>query len=95
MDFSRCEVYDNELQKGRLYFELKYVENEQWIEKNADFIKWADSIIAKSKKYFIKYKYKFEGSPYEYLLYLSPTSMKLIEENKSVLGKTLDSLRIK
>lgn len=95
LDFDRCVVYDNELRSGRLYFQPKYVENLQWIEKNADFIKWSDNIITKCKKYFKKYKYKFEESPYEYILYLSPTSMKLIEENKSLLGLGGDRLTIK
>jgi hypothetical protein len=95
LDFDRCVVHDNELRSGRLYFQPKYVENLQWIEKNADFIKWSDNIIAKCKKYFKKYRYKFEESPYEYILYLSPTPMKLIEENKSLLGLGGDRLTIK
>ena len=95
LDFDRCVVYDNELKSGRLYFQPKYVENLQWIEKNADFIKWSDNIIAKTKKYFKKYKFKFEDSPYEYILYLSPNTFKLLEENKSLLGLTGDRLKIK
>src|SRR5687767_4872660 len=60
LHFDRCVSSNNDLGSGRLYFEPKYVENLQWVEKHVDFIKWSDSIIAKARRYFKKYKYKYE-----------------------------------
>lgn len=95
LHFDRCVSYNNDLRSGRLYFQPKYVENLQWVEKDIDFIKWSDSIIAKSRRFFKKYKYKYESSSYEYTAYFGQDAMKLIEENKAEMGRTGDRLIIK
>jgi hypothetical protein len=95
LDFDRCVVNENDLRRGRLYFQPKYFENLKWIEKDINFIKWSDNIIAKTKKYFKKFKYKYEQSPYEYIAYLSPNSMRLLLKNNAMIGLTGDRLTIK
>jgi hypothetical protein len=95
LHFDRCVSYNNDLRSGRLYFQPKYVVNLQWVEKNIDFIKWSDSIIAKSCRFFKKYKYKYESSSYEYIAYFGLNAMKLIEENKAEIGRTGDRLIMK
>lgn len=95
LHFDRCVSYNNDLRSGRLYFEPKYVQNLQWIEKDVDFIKWSDSIIAKARRYFKKYKYKYESSSYEYTAYFGINAMKLIEEKKAEIVLPGDRLIMK
>ncbi|MDP4202817.1 MAG: hypothetical protein Q8861_08990 [Bacteroidota bacterium] len=95
LHFDRCVSHNNELRNGRLYFEPKYVENLQLVEKSVDFIKWSDSIISKARRYFKQYKVKYESSSYEYTAYFGVNALKLIEENKAVIGMTGDRLIMK
>lgn len=92
LHFDRCISINNDLRSGRLYFEPKYVENLLWDEKDVDFIKWSDGIIAKARRYFKKYKFKYESSSYEYTAYFGTNAMKLIEEGKAEIGLPGDRL---
>ncbi|KAF0200975.1 MAG: hypothetical protein FD170_3007 [Bacteroidetes bacterium] len=94
LDFDRCITWENYLHRGRLYFQPKFVDNLQWIEKNADFVKWSDFIISKTRRYFKKFKYKYEGSSYEYNAYLSEKAMSLLTDKKAALGLNGDSLTV-
>jgi hypothetical protein len=95
LDFDRCITWESDLRSGRLFFQPKFVENMQWIEKKTDFIKWSDFIISKTRKYFKKYRYKYENSSHGYNAYLSPKAMSLLTENKAILGLPGDRLTIK
>ncbi|MDP4208034.1 MAG: hypothetical protein Q8928_04385 [Bacteroidota bacterium] len=95
LHFDRCVSYNSDLRSGRLYFEPKYVENLQWIEKSVDFIKWSDSVIAKARRFFKKYKFRYPSSSYGYTAYLGQNAMKLIEENKAEIELTGGRLIIK
>ena len=95
LDFDRCISLENDLRRGRLYFQPKFVENLVWVEKKTDFVKWSDFIISKTRKYFKKYRYKYENSSYEYNAYLSQKAMSLLTENKAIIGLPGDRLTIK
>lgn len=95
LDFDRCITWENEIRSGRLYFQPKFIENMQWVEKNSDFIKWSDFIISKTRRYFKKHRYKYENSSCEYNAYLSQKAMSLLTDNKATISLTGDRLLIK
>lgn len=94
LDFDRCITWENDLRSGRLYFQPKFVENLQWVEKNTDFVKWSDFVISKTRRYFKKYRYKYENGSYEYNAYLSEKAINLLTDNKAIIGLIGDRLTI-
>lgn len=87
LHYDICLTFDNHIQSGRLYFEPKYVENLNWVEKDFDFVKWSDYIISKTRRFLKKHRYKYENSKYEYMVYCGEDALKLItNENVKISG---------
>ncbi len=95
LDFDQCITWENDLRSGRLYFQPRFVENMLWVDKNPDFVKWSDLIISKTRKYFKKYRYKYENSSYEYNAYLSKKAMDMLTDNKATISLPGDLLIMK
>lgn len=68
LDFDRSIFRENIIQSGRLYFQPKFVENMQWVDKSESFVKWSDNIIKATRRKLKKYKYELGSYTYTTLL---------------------------
>ena len=84
LHFDRSEFIDNEIHRGRLYFQPQFVDNMQWVKKSDDFVNWADNIIKVVRRKLKKYKHKMGN--YDYTEYLGETALKWLIENEAEVG---------
>ncbi|WP_207421175.1 hypothetical protein [Desertivirga brevis] len=68
LDFDRSIFRENSIHSGRLYFQPKFVENMQWVDKSEDFVKWSDNIIKATRRKLKKYKHELGAYTYTALL---------------------------
>ena len=80
LHYDRCASTDNEIHRGRLYFEPKYVRDMQWIEKSDDFVKWADNIIKTVRRKLKKHTINAGG--WSYQEYVGKNAAIWIDNNK-------------
>lgn len=81
LHFDRSVYRDKKIQRGRLYFEPKYVNDIGWVNKPDDFIIWADKILKTVRNKLKKYKYQM-GS-YNYTEYLGANALKWLLETEA------------
>ena len=86
LHYDLCLTIDNYIHSGRLYFQPKFVENLQWVEKNYDFVKWSDCIISKTRRFLKKYRYKYESTNYEYTVYCGDEALRLLTNNTAKIS---------
>jgi hypothetical protein len=86
LHFDRCTYKQNELDRGRLYFNPKYVKELQWIDKPQEFVKWADSLISQARRKLEKRKYS--SGKWTYMDYVGRHALFWIQEHnpEKVLG---------
>ncbi len=83
LHFDRSVYRDNKIQRGRLYFEPKYVDDTGWVNKSDDFINWADKIIKTVRNRLKKYKSQMGSSTYTE--YLGANALKWLHETEAKL----------
>lgn len=79
--FDRSVFRDNIIQRGRLYFETKYLNNGEWVDKPEDFIIWADKILRTVRSRLKKYKHQM--GKYNYTEYLGVNALKWLQETEA------------
>ncbi|SEW51876.1 hypothetical protein [Chitinophaga arvensicola] len=79
LHFDRCSFDGNELHQGRLYFQPRYAESMQIVNKSEDFIKWADSIIKVVRRKLKKHKFDMDG--WDYTDHVGKNALNWIESN--------------
>lgn len=92
LHYDICLTFDNYIERGRFYFETKYVENFNWVEKDYDFVKWSENIISKTRKHLKIHSYKYESSRYEYMIYCGTEVMRLITNNNAKIAFSGDRI---
>jgi hypothetical protein len=81
LHYDRCVNTENEIYRGRLYFEPKYVKNMEWVAKSDDFVKWADNVINKARR--ILKKHTFDSGGYNYQEYVGKSAASWIEKKQA------------
>jgi len=82
LHYDRCFYESNEIYRGRLYFQPKYVKDMQWVEKSADFVKWADNIINKARRKLRKHTIVARSGTYQE--YVGKNAAVWIDTNKPI-----------
>lgn len=80
LHYERCINTENEIYRGRLYFQPKYVKNMEWVAKSDDFVKWADNVINKARRKLKRHT--FDSGGYNYQEYVGESAASWIEKNR-------------
>jgi len=81
LHFDRSVYNNKSIQRGRLYFEPRYVKDTEWVNKPDDFIHWADKILKTVRSRLKKYKYQMGNS--NYTEYLGACALKWLQETEA------------
>lgn len=79
--FDRSVHKGDKIQRGRLYFEPKYLSESGWVNKPNEFIIWADKILKTVRNRLKKYKYQM--GTYNYTEYLGANALKWLHETEA------------
>jgi hypothetical protein len=82
LHYDRCAFDVNTIQRGRLYFETRYVHNMDFVQKPEEFIAWADHIIKAVRRRLKRHTHEVEGRAY--IEYVGEHALNWIKENKAV-----------
>lgn len=79
--YSRCYFTDTMIRRGRLWFQPGAYKDSEWIDKNQDFVEWADTIIKKIRRKLKRYKH--QKGEYTYSEYVGESTLKWAQENNA------------
>jgi hypothetical protein len=81
LHFDRSVYKDNKIQRGRLYFEPRYLSERGWVNKPDEFIIWAEKILKTVRNRLKKYRYQMGN--YNYTEYLGANALKWLYETEA------------
>ncbi|HTE25080.1 hypothetical protein [Flavitalea sp.] len=79
--FDRSVYINKTIERGRLYFEPRYVNDNEWVNKPDDFINWADKVLKAVRRNLKKYKYQMGN--YNYTDYLGASALNWLQETEA------------
>jgi hypothetical protein len=81
LHFDRSVFSEKRIERGRLYFEPRYLIDSEWVSKPDDFIHWADKILKTVRSRLKKYKHQMGN--YHYTEYLGASALKWLKETEA------------
>lgn len=93
IQYSRCYFTDTIIRRGRLWFQPGAYVDAEWVNKNHEFIEWADNIIKKVRRNLKRYKHQL--GEYTYSEYVGATTLKWAHENKAEILSGGNELALK
>jgi len=83
LHYDRCSSTENEIYRGRLWFQPHYSKNGEWAFHSEEFIRWADNVINKARRKLKKVAIGPEN--YKYQAYVGKSAALWIEKNRPAL----------
>jgi len=93
LHYDRCNFENNKIIRGRLYFQPSFVQDNQWVNKSEDFVRFADNVLKTARRKLKRYKFDMGGWEFsEYVGKYAKTWLDKTKQEKQVDDSTLVSI---